>query len=118
MFIPKVAPSAAHGNNYKNIHRRMATTDRDMKLLNMMQQTPEYAKRLRANIAFRQNFLDQQACSNVLNEIERLKGVQEYHRNSRLVDGRAFQTRINALEERMASLTPQPLAGPGGLYHY
>jgi hypothetical protein len=117
-FIPKVAPSAAHGKNYKNTHRRMATTEKDMKLLNMMQQTPEYAKRLHANIAVRQNFLNQQASSNVLNEIERLKGIQEYHRNSRLVDGRAFQTRIDALEGRMASLKPQPLAGPGGLYLY
>ena len=117
-MIPHMAPSAAHGSNYKKMHRRRATTEKDMKLLNMMQQTPEYAKKLNASLALRQNFLNQQESSNVLNEMERLKGRLSLHRDPSLMDGVALRTRINYLEKRMSELKPQPLAGPEGLYLY
>ena len=57
-MIPHMAPSAAHGRNYKKMHQRRAGTEKDMKLINMMQQTPQFAKQLHANLALRQNFLN------------------------------------------------------------
>ena len=89
-----------------------------MKLLNHMSQIPEMAKRLHMNIALRQNFLNQQDSNNVLNESERLRGVLASHRDPSLNDGRALQTRLSYLENRMTQLKPQPLAGPEGLYRY
>jgi len=89
-----------------------------MMLLNMMQQTPEYAKRLHANIAMRENFLNQQTSSNMLNEYQRLQGILNSHRSFSLLDGRAMHTRMDYLKQRMTELKPQPLAGPGGLYNY
>ena len=71
-MVPRTAPKAAHGSNYKSMHHRRATTERDMKLLNMMYQTPQHAKQLHANIALRQNFLNQQESSNSLNEYQRI----------------------------------------------
>lgn len=115
-MIPNMAPSAAHGKNYKKLHRRRATTEKDMKLLNQMQQGPEYAKKTYMNIAYRQNFLNQQQSSNALSEMERLKGKLSLHRDPTLNDGRALQTRINSLQAKMAQLKPQPLSGPEGLY--
>jgi hypothetical protein len=117
-MIPKVAPSAAHSKNYNKNYRRHATSDRDFKLLNMMYQTPQLAKQLHANIALRQNFLNQQESSNALNEIERLRGRLSTYRDPTLNDGRALTTRITSLEKRMTQLKPQPLAGPEGLYLY
>lgn len=115
-IIPELAPRAAHGRNYKKLHRQRATTDRDMKLLNVMQQTPEYAKRLYANIAFRDNMRKQQESSNMLHEKERLQGMLYVHRDPTLRDGRALQTRIDYLTKRMGEMKPLPLAGPEGLY--
>lgn len=115
-MIPNMAPSAAHGRNYKKMHGRRATSDRDFRLLNQMQQIPEMAKRLHQNLAMRQNFLNTQESSNALNEIERLKGILSLHRDPRLNDGRALIPRIKYLEGRMAQLKPQPLSGPEGLY--
>ena len=117
-MIPSVAPSTAHGRNYKNMHQRRPTTEKDMKLLNHMSQIPEMAKILHMNIALRQNFLNQQDSNNVLNESERLRGVLASHRDPSLNDGRALQTRLSYLENRMTQLKPQPLAGPEGLYRY
>jgi hypothetical protein len=77
-MIPRVAPSAAHGKNYNRIHHLRPTSEKDFKLLNMMYQTPQLAKQLHANIALRQNFLNQQASSNVLNEYDRLKRHLEH----------------------------------------
>ena len=76
----------------------------------MMYQTPQLAKQLHANIALRQNFLNQQASSNVLNEYDRLKGILNTHRDPTLNDGRALKTRMSYLEKRMTELKPQPLA--------
>jgi len=115
-MIPNQAPSVAHGRNYKMLHRRRARTEKDMKLLNVMQQTPQYAKKLYANIAFRENMLKQQESSNMLNEKERLQGMLSLHRNPRLNDGRALQTRIDYLTKRMGEMKPLPLASPEGLY--
>ncbi len=115
-MIPNIAPSAAHGSNYKKMHGRRATSDKDFRLLNQMQQIPEMAKRLHQNIALRQNFLNQQQSSNALNEIERLRGVLREHRDPILNDGRALKTRMKYLTNRMAELKPQPLSGPEGLY--
>ena len=115
-MVPTVAPWAAHGSNYKKMHKRMPRFEKDMKLLNMMQQNPEQAKKLHASLALRQNFLNQQESSNVLNEIDRLKGRLSLHRDPSLRDAVALRTRINYLENRMSELKPQPLAGPEGLY--
>ena len=117
-MIPRVAPSAAHGKDYNRIHHLRPTSEKDFKLLNMMYQTPQLAKQLHANIALRQNFLNQQASSNVLNEYDRLKGILSTHRDPTLNDGRALKTRMSYLEKRMTELKPQPLAGPEGLYRY
>lgn len=117
-MIPNMAPSAAHGRNYKKMHRARATTEKDMKLLNMMYQSPQLAKQLHANIALRQNFLNQQQSSNMLNEVERLRGVLSSYRDPSLRDGVALNTRISALEKRMTQLKPQPISGPEGLYVY
>ncbi len=115
-MIPTVAPSASHGRNYKKMHMRRATTEKDMKLLNMMHQNPEFAKQLQSNIALRQNFLNQQESSNILNESERLRGILSSHRDPSLRDGVALQTRLKYLEQRMGKLKPLPLSGPEGLY--
>jgi hypothetical protein len=117
-MIPHIAPSAAHGPKYKKLHQRRATTEKDMKLLNNMQQIPELAKKLHANIALRRNFLNSQSSSNMLNEVERLQGILSTHKDPALNDGRALKTRIGYLEKRMTELKPQPLAGPEGLYLY
>ena len=42
-FIPTVAPKAAHGRNYKKVHKSRATFDKEMKVINQLQQHPEYA---------------------------------------------------------------------------
>jgi hypothetical protein len=115
-MIPNMAPSAAHGKNCNRLHRRRATTEKDMKLLNQMQQGPDYAKKTYMNLAYRQNFLNQQTSSNALTEIERLKGRLYVHRDPTLNDGRALTTRIKSLESKMMQLKPQPLSGPEGLY--
>jgi hypothetical protein len=117
-MIPQLAPKAAHGRNYKNMQRRRATTDRDMKLINMMYQNPLYAKQQHASVVLRQNFLNQQSSSNMLNEMDRLKGILSSHRNPSLNDGRALETRVKYLQNRMTELKPQPLSGPEGLYLY
>lgn len=117
-MIPRVAPSTAHGKDYNKIHHLRATSEKDFKLLNMMYQTPQMAKQLHANIALRQNFLNQQASSNVLNEYDRLKGRLSTYRDPTLNDGRALSTRMSQLEKRMTELKPQPLAGPEGLYRF
>lgn len=115
-MTPNMAPSAAHGRNYKKLHRRRGTTEKDMKLLSHMSQIPEVAKRLHANIAMRQNFLNQQESSNIIDEQQRLQGILSLHRDPSLNDGRALQTRLKYLQGRMAQLKPQPLSGPEGLY--
>ena len=117
-MIPRVAPSTAHAKDYNKIHHLRATSEKDFKLLNMMYQTPQLAKQLHANIALRQNFLNQQSSSNVLNEYERLKGKLSTYKDPSLNDGRALQTRMSYLEKRMTQLKPQPLAGPEGLYMF
>ena len=117
-MIPQMAPKAAHGRNYKKMHLARASNDRDMRLSNMLSQTPAYAKQMHASIALRQNFLNQQESSNILNETDRLRGILINHRNPALMDGRALQTRITQLEKRMTQLKPQPLLGPEGMYMY
>ena len=117
-MVPQVAPKAAHGRNYKKMHQARATVDREMKLINMYQQSPEYVKRLHANIATRENFLKQQQSSNTLNELERIKGILNSHRSYSLLDGRAMDARMDYLKNRMTKLKPEPLAGPEGLYIY
>jgi hypothetical protein len=117
-MIPQTAPSASHGRSYKKMHRTRANTERDMKLINMMQQTPQYAKQLHANIAMRQSFLNQQTSSNILNEHERLRGILSSHRDPSLYDRRALETRMSSLQKRMTELKPQPLAGPERGYLY
>ena len=117
-MIPNMAPSGAHGSNHRTMRRRRATTEKDMKLLSMMQQTPEHAKKLQASLALSQNFLNQQESSDVLNEMERRNGRLSFHRDPSLRDGVALKNRINYLEKRMSELKPQSLAGLEGLYLY
>ena len=117
-MIPQLAPYAAHGRNYRNMHRLRPTSEKDFKLLNKIQQNPEYAKQLHANIALRQNLLNQQESGNALNEYERLKGVLSTHRDPSLNDGRALRTRMSYLQKRMTELKSKPIAGPEGLYLY
>ena len=117
-MIPRVAPSAAHAKDYNRIHHLRPTSEKDFKLLNMMYQTPQLAKQLHANTALRQNFLNQQASSNVLDECDRLKGILSIHKDPSLKDGRVLRTRMSYLEKRMTELKPQQLAGPEGFYFY
>ena len=119
-LIPDTAPKAAHGKHYKRYHRARATHDKDFKPSNILMhnQSPQFAKSQYASIALQDNFLRQQASSNVLNELSRIGGILDMHRQSRLSDGRAFETRQSKLERNLAGLKPQPLAGPEGLYHY
>lgn len=117
-MIPNMAPSAAHGKKYKKMHITRATTEKDMKLLNMMSQTPQLAKQQYANVALRQNFLNQQESSNVLKEVDRLRGVLSTFRDPSLRDGQAINNRISYLRKRMTELQPQPISGPEGLYLY
>ena len=117
-MMSQLAPSAAHKPGYKRMHHRRATSERDFKLLNQLYQTPQHAKQMHANIALRQNFLNQQASSNVMNEYERLKGILSSHRDPSLTDGTALKIRMSYLEKRMTQLKPQPLAGAEGLYLY
>ena len=53
-MVPNMAPSVFHGRKCRTIHRKRAALDKYMKLLNQMQQIPEYAKRLYMNIAYTQ----------------------------------------------------------------
>ena len=55
----KQAPSAKHGKHYKKNHRKHATNDKDFKLFNMINQTPEMAARTAANVDYRQMFSTQ-----------------------------------------------------------
>ena len=55
---------------------------------------------------------------NVRNEIDRMTGILDRHRNNTLFDGRAIEARKEYLETRLTELKPQPLAGPEGLYMY
>ena len=115
-MIPQLAPKAAHGRNYKKMQLARASNDRDMQLSSMLSQTPNYAKQMHASLALRQNFLNQQESSNILNETERLKGILSSYRNPSLIDGRALRTRVSELEKRMTQLKPQALWGPEGMY--
>jgi len=119
-MIPDTAPKAAHGKQYKRYHKARATHEKDFKMSNMIMQNtnPSFAKNQYANIALRDNFLRQQASSNVLNELSRLGGIMDMHRQSRLSDGRSFNPRIRKLNRDLLELEPRPLAGPEGLYHY
>jgi hypothetical protein len=112
------APKAAHGRNYKRYHRARATMEKDFRLSNMINQNVQQARNMHANIALRDNFLRQQASSNVLNELSRIGGILDQHRQYRLSDGTAFNPRMKKLESDLASLKPQPLAGPEGRYLY
>ena len=117
-MIPQVAPKAAHGRSYNKMQLARATNEREMQLSNLMSQTPNYAKQMHASLALRQNFLNQQDSSNILNETERLKGILSSYRNPSLMDGRALRTRVAELEKRMTQLKPQPIMGPEGMYMY
>ena len=115
-LIPHTAPSAAHGRHYKKYHRARATYEKDFRFSNILNQTPAYARNTYASIAVRNNFLNQQRSSSALNELSRIGGILDQHRQYRLSDGVALETRQNKLEKRLAILKPQPLAGPDGLY--
>ena len=117
-FFANIAPKAAHGRNYKKLHRSRATFDKDMKMINQQQQDPIYAKNLHASLALRENYLRDQRSMNVRNEIDRMTGILDRHRNNTLFDGRAIEARKEYLETRLTELKPQPLAGPEGLYMY
>ena len=57
-LIPAIAPKASHGKNCKKLHRSRATTERDMKLLNQLQQDPHYVKNLHASIALKKKLFE------------------------------------------------------------
>ena len=68
------APSAKHDKHYKKNQRIQANNDKDFKLFNMINQTPEMAARTAANVGYRQMFLNQQQTLNAKAELSRLFG--------------------------------------------
>ena len=112
------APKAAHGRNYKRYHRARATMEKEFRLSNMINQNVQHARNMHASLTLRDNFLKQQASSNVLNELSRIGGILDQHRQYRLSDGRALDARVQKLNRYMDELKPQPLAGPEGRYLY
>jgi hypothetical protein len=123
----KQAPSAKHGKHYKKHMRKHATNDKDFRLFNMINQTPEMAARTAANVGYRQMFLSQQHALNAKAEVSRLSGYLMNTGNARRDDrckdyterkNEGYAHRLATILGPMVSKTyeSKPIIGAEGTY--
>jgi len=121
----KQAPSAKHGKHYKKHMRKHATNDKDFKLFNMINQTPEMAARTAANVGYRQMFLNQQHAINAKAEVSRLSGYLMDTRNARRDDryknyserkNEGYAKQLAGILGPMVSKESKPIIGAEGTY--